>query len=189
MPKDDFRFLASIYDFFIKPSESSSWKEEILSGGAILDIGGGTARIAIHLLNGDRKIILADLSLPMLRVSKKYDNNQLMRVCCDAHNPPFPGEVFNYIIMVDALHHIRNPQPALHELIEKLHFGGKVIIEEPNIEHWQVKLIAWGERILGMDSHFFPSETIKRWLIKKNLLVETKEDHHNFLIIIKKEEN
>ncbi|MCK4801532.1 MAG: hypothetical protein KAS84_06045, partial [Anaerolineales bacterium] len=37
--------------------------------------------------------------------------------------------------------------------------GGRIIIEEPNIQHWGVKLVALGEKIALMRSHFLdPAE-------------------------------
>jgi 2-polyprenyl-3-methyl-5-hydroxy-6-metoxy-1,4-benzoquinol methylase len=56
--------------------------------------------------------------------------------------------------MVDVFHHVADQQGTLDEVWRTLQPGGKLVIEEPNIHNWVVKLIALGEKLLLMRSHF-----------------------------------
>jgi demethylmenaquinone methyltransferase/2-methoxy-6-polyprenyl-1,4-benzoquinol methylase len=73
---------------------------------------------------------------------------------------PFASERFDRIIMIDALHHVCDQQETSRELCRVLAPGGKVIIEEPDIRRFSVKLIALGEKLALMRSHFLPPEKI-----------------------------
>ncbi|MCJ7733263.1 MAG: methyltransferase domain-containing protein, partial [Anaerolineales bacterium] len=57
-------------------------------------------------------------------------------------------------IIIDALHHVCDQAQTAAELWRVLKPGGKLIIEEPNIHHWAVKLIAVAEKIALMRSQF-----------------------------------
>ena len=66
---DHFDFLAPFYDLFISPAAPDVLRQ--LAGlpvtGALLDAGGGTGRIS-HALHGDAlPLVVADISLQMLR--------------------------------------------------------------------------------------------------------------------------
>ncbi len=56
--------------------------------------------------------------------------------------------------MMDALHHMSFQKQAIGELWRVLKPGGRIVIIEPDIRRFVVKLIAIGEKIILMESHF-----------------------------------
>ncbi len=73
---------------------------------------------------------------------------------------PFDDETFDRVIIVDAFHHVLNQQKTLGEMWRVLKAGGKMVIEEPDIKNFYVKLIAIGEKLLFMRSKFKSPEKI-----------------------------
>ena len=69
-------------------------------------------------------------------------------------------------MVVDALHHFSVPLRGLRELLRVLAPGGRLIIEEPDIEHFSVKLIALAEKLALMQSHFLRPEEIRAQLLE-----------------------
>lgn len=62
--------------------------------------------------------------------------------------------------MVDAYHHLADQARALQEMWRILAPGGRLIIEEPDIASFAVRLVALGERLLLMRSRFRSAEHI-----------------------------
>ena len=56
--------------------------------------------------------------------------------------------------MVDALHHVIHQGQTAREMYRVLKPGGRIVIEEPDIRKFGVKLIAVAEKLLLMRSHF-----------------------------------
>jgi demethylmenaquinone methyltransferase/2-methoxy-6-polyprenyl-1,4-benzoquinol methylase len=78
--------------------------------------------------------------------------------------------------MVDALHHVIDQQQTADELWRVLKPGGRLVIEEPDIRAWSVKLIAAFEKLALMRSHFlappqvvslFAHQPAKAWIETK----------------------
>lgn len=151
---DHFGILAPFYERFIRPRVP----EELIAlldlppEAALLDAGGGTGRIAQFLRGGAARVVVADESLEMLRQAGKKDG--LRPVCSHAEQMPFPDVFFDRIIMVDALHHVADQRAAARELWRLARPGGRIIVEEPDVRTLLVKLIALGEKLLLMRTHF-----------------------------------
>ena len=152
MPFDHFDFIAPIY---ARVTYASMDKMRELAGlpakGCLLDIGGGTGRVASSLLNDMDEIIIADVSMGML---KQTHRSTLKPVCSHSESLPFADNFFERVIMVDALHHVIDEPASAKEMLRVLKPGGRIIIEEPDINTFAVKLIALAEKLLLMRSHF-----------------------------------
>ena len=72
----------------------------------------------------------------------------------------FKDKSFDRVIMVDALHHVKDYRITIHELWRVLMPGGRIVIEEPDIQTFPVKLMALVEKIALMRSHFISSGVI-----------------------------
>jgi len=125
--------------------------------GRVLDAGGGTGRVASAIRKHAGEVIIADPSLGMLR---QADRTRLELACSNSESLPFPNDTFERIIMVDALHHVFNQGETAHEMYRVLKPGGRIVIEEPDIRKFEVKLIAVAEKVLLMRSHFLAPQQI-----------------------------
>jgi ubiquinone/menaquinone biosynthesis C-methylase UbiE len=151
---DHFSFLAPYYDRLI-PLGSRQKLLELLALSPrhrVLDAGGGTGRVARILREYARQVVVADISLGMLQEAPSKDS--LLPVNSQVEYLPFEAESFDRVVMVDALHHVTNQAKTAHEMWRVLKPGGWIVIEEPDIRSFAVKLIALGEKILLMRSHF-----------------------------------
>jgi ubiquinone/menaquinone biosynthesis C-methylase UbiE len=152
MPLDHFDIIAPVY---ARVSYSAQDKMRELAGlpvnGRLLDIGGGTGRVASALLKDVDEVVIADVSMGMLRQTPR---STLKPVCSHSENLPFPDDFFERVIMVDALHHVIDQPASAREMLRVLKPGGRIIIEEPDINTFAVKLIALAEKLLLMRSHF-----------------------------------
>ncbi|OQY37129.1 MAG: hypothetical protein B6243_01300, partial [Anaerolineaceae bacterium 4572_5.2] len=59
---------------------------------------------------------------------------------------PFPDNSFDRALVVDALHHFHNQEQAIAELVRVLKKGGRLVIEEPDIHRFAIKLVALAEK-------------------------------------------
>ncbi len=127
--------------------------------GRLLDVGGGTGRVSSTIRNLVDEVVIADVSFGML---DKADRSALKPVCGASESLPFPNNFFERVIMVDALHHVINHADSALEMLRVLKPGGVLVIEEPDIRTFGVKLIALAEKLLLMRSHFLaPNEILK----------------------------
>lgn len=158
---DHFGLVAPFYERFI-PLRNIQKLEELIgspSSGLILDAGGGTGRVSKALQSLDRRIIIADLSLGMLKQVGRVSG--LTTVCAQTEKLPFPSATFDRVIMVDALHHVYHQKETIEELWRLVSIGGRIIIEEPDIRNFSVKVVALLEKLALMRSHFLsPPEII-----------------------------
>jgi len=159
-PFDHFGFLAPRYETFIPPKDPQKLCElaDLPVRGALLDAGGGTGRVAQALRDQAGAVIVADLSFKMLREARR--KNGLQPLCTRSERLPFPDGAFARIIMVDALHHVIDQQATVNELWRTLQPGGRLVIEEPDLRTFAVKLLAWGERLALMRSRMLTPRRI-----------------------------
>ena len=151
---DRFGWLAPWYERLFKPRQSDPLHSVVglPISGRLLDAGGGTGRIAQSLVAKVGQVIVADLSLRMLREAARKDALQVVN--SQSEYLPFPDGHFERVIMVDALHHVCDQQQTARELYRVLAPGGRLVIEEPDFRAWGIKLIALGEKLLLFHSHF-----------------------------------
>lgn len=186
--RDDFRLIAKIYDRIIQPKQDISWRKiicELNSSSWLLDVGGGTGRIADAMEECFERIVIYDISLPMIRESKNK-NARIFGICGKVENLGLKMNYFDAIIMVDTLHHVENHQKAILSILDALKPGGIFILEEPDIRKFPVKLIAVMEKLLFMRSHFLKPEVVSKWIDTKNFTVNLIEEGNNYYFIIKK---
>lgn len=156
-----FDLLAPVYDRVIKPREPEEFAEllGLPTDGWLLDVGGGTGRVSSTLTSMVGKLVLCDLSLPMMMEAKNKDMPCLVQG--SSHLLPFPSNFFERVLVVDALHHFSDQQGAIKDLIRVLKPGGRLLIEEPDIRKTTVKVVALMEKMALMKSHFYtPNEIV-----------------------------
>jgi len=158
---DHFRLIAPYYDRLIQLREPEKLIDfaNLPIQGKILDAGGGTGRVAQVLIDYATEVIVADLSFEMLRHASKKEN--LNRVLSHTESLPFGNEAFERVIMVDALHHVCNQVTTALELWRVLKTGGRLVIVEPDVRRFSVKLVALAEKVALMRSHFLSPPRIQ----------------------------
>jgi len=183
---DHFGFLAPFYEFFIPPKTSPEFIAEVNfpEGGLLLDAGGGTGRVAQFFHGQSRLIVVADESRSMLQEAVKKAG--LCGVCAAAENLPFSPHTFDRVVMVDALHHVADQAAACGELWRIVKPGGRVVIEEPDIRSFWVRLIALAEKLALMRSHFLSPPQIVALFHFSGAGVRTGGSNATALIVVKK---
>jgi ubiquinone/menaquinone biosynthesis C-methylase UbiE len=158
MPFDHFGLIAPLFSRVGYSSLETMLKQADLPiTGRVLDVGGGTGRVANAIREHAGEVVIADPSLGMLRQANR---TQLKLACSNSETLPFPNDSFERIIMVDALHHVFHQGDTAREMYRVLKPGGRIVIEEPDIRKFEVKLIAVAEKLLLMRSHFLAPQQI-----------------------------
>ena len=186
-PFDHFGILAPLYETVIPAKDPQEmWSlADLPVTGALLDAGGGTGRVAQHMLGKAHPIVVADLSCRMLSEAQKKDG--LLPVCSHTETLPFPDESFARIIMVDAFHHVCDQHRTVDELWRVLQPGGILVIEEPDIHSFGVKLVAVAEKLALMRSHFLSPQHIAGLFHFPDSWVRVETEKYTAWIIARKE--
>jgi demethylmenaquinone methyltransferase/2-methoxy-6-polyprenyl-1,4-benzoquinol methylase len=171
---DHFGLIAPFYDQVFKPGELDLLLDQVglPVEGALLDVGGGTGRISHLLVDLVTQVVIADLSRDMLMQANKKGG--LHTTCAHSEQLPFQEGYFDRIIVIDALHHVCDQAETADELWRVLKPGGRIVIEEPNIQIFGVKILALAEKILGMRSHFLPPYRIAALFKSENVRIKSK---------------
>jgi demethylmenaquinone methyltransferase/2-methoxy-6-polyprenyl-1,4-benzoquinol methylase len=171
---DHFDLIASIYDRLIGPPDTKRLRQllKLPTDGWLLDGGGGTGRVSSNLIGLTGHIVVTDLSHLML---KKALEKIVNPVRAHVEKLPFADERFDRVLVVDALHHFCDQRQAIADLLRVLKPGGRLVIEEPDLNHKGVKLLALAEKMFLMRSHFYTPQKIRE-IIESNGC-STKIDH------------
>ena len=184
---DHFGALAPWYDRLIRPADPTRLLALLaLSPGLrVLDVGGGTGRVTQTLRATGAALTIVDPAAEMLRQA-------LAKGCCRpcqsvAEALPFASASFPRLLAVDSFHHFHQQRQAAAELWRVLAPGGRIVIEEPNIVRWSVKLIALGETLLLMRSHFYRPDELARLFQELGARVTLHgEDEVNYWLVAEK---
>ena len=181
---DHFDLLAPLYESFI-PLHAPEKIIQIAAlpiDGALLDVGGGTGRVAKALRHLSAQTIVADLSVGMLRQIEPGIG--IEAVNSQSEYLPFESNAFERVFMIDALHHVIDQQRTVDELWRVLKPGGRLIIGEPDVRKFSVKLVALGEKLALMRSHFIEPYAIGELFRDPCAHVQIHEDGFNAWVLI-----
>lgn len=173
-----FDWLAPLYDRVI-PAPDPERLPALLrlpTDGWLLEVGGGTGRAVAPLQPLVGRLVICDLSAPML--AQAQAKGIACPVQAEAERLPFPDGHFDRVLVVDALHHFSNQQQAIGELVRVLKPGGRLVIEEPDITRRPVKFVALFERLALMGSHFYPPAAIQEMIAARGLATQVETDGH-----------
>ncbi len=181
---DHFDLLAPIYDRAIPFSRLEHMLRFVAlpADVLLLDAGGGTGRVAAALRPHVREVLVVDASFGMLRQARRKG---LAGIIAPAERLPFADAAFERIIMVDTLHHVVHQGETVGELWRVLRPGGRLVIEEPDVRTWQVKLVALAEKLALMRSHFMSPPGIVA-LLPPEARVTIQSERWNVWVIVEK---
>ncbi len=183
---DHFSLLAPFYETAIRLGNVQAFMQRaaLPVNGWMLDAGGGTGRVSYALRHQAKYIVVADESWGMLKQASA--KNGLLSVRGVTETLPFAAERFDRIIMVDALHHVADHQQSLGELWRVLKPGGRIVIEEPDVRTLIVKLVAIGEKLALMRSHFLAPPRIAAMFPNQNARKHIEVEGYNAWVMIEK---
>jgi ubiquinone/menaquinone biosynthesis C-methylase UbiE len=169
-----FDHIASIYDRLIPSPDLARWRDllQLPTAGSLLDAGGGTGRVSYHFKQWAGQVVVCDFSLPMLKRAKTKTSIHPVRA--NVEGLPFPDDIFDRVIVVDAFHHFGHQKRTMKELVRVLKRGGRIVIEEPDITRFAVKLSALFERLALMKTKFHSPAAIQRMFRVEGLSAEIK---------------
>ena len=148
-----FNLIAPFYDKAIPFSRLEKMLQvlDLPHAGTLLDAAGGTGRVSAALRPHVGSVVVADVSWGMLSQARQKD---LTVTSTETEHLPFADNTFDRVLMVDALHHVVDQAATVRELYRVLKPGGRLVIEEPDLRTFATKLIAIGEKLALMRSHF-----------------------------------
>lgn len=187
-PFDHFRFVAPIYDrvFTADGSDHAALREALAlpAEGLLLDAGGGTGRVSAHLRSYTGGVVVVDVSRGMLAQAR--EKNALLPALGQVERLPFADGQFARILIVDAFHHFFHHAEAVEDLWRVLAPGGRLVILEPNIARWPVRLIALAETLLLMRSRFYTAAQLTAMFSPyQNARVAADVESNPFQIVLK----
>ena len=175
-PFDHFGVLAPLYERFIRPPDVGVLRGlcALRPDDRLLDVGGGTGRVSQYFRGDVARVCIVDVSAGMVREALAKGG-----FCAGlgvAERLPFRDGAFSRIIAVDSFHHCRHHAQAARELVRVLAPGGRLVIEEPDIRRFGVKLVALGETLTLMRSRFYRPAALMRFFAGPGLRVSLHED-------------
>ena len=161
--KNIFDFVAPFYEKVHLGAYKTFKKIEMLIGGfnaqdTVVDLGGGTGRIAKFLAGKVKNITVFDPSEKMIEQCQKHQG--VSCAVANGENLPVENNFTDKMIIVDAFHHIKNQEAVIKEIKRVLKPQGKVLIEEFNPLALGGKLAVFFEKILRLGSIFYEPELL-----------------------------
>jgi len=160
-----------------------SWLRPYLThGGRVLDLGGGTGALAVRLADATgAAFTVLDATPEMLRYLKPHP--QVSGVVGCAEKMPFADGVFDACVISDAFHHFRDQDGAVAEIVRVVRPGGGLLMLEFD-PRGLMRLVVWGERLLGEPGAFFEPDELCSYLSARGIngrCVPTSPTNYHFL--------
>ncbi len=161
MPINHFDIISPIYERFGRFDRTHPMIKllDLPVKGLVVDIGGGTGRVAQSIAENGCPVIVVDVSAGML--TRVHGKPGLIPLMADAAALPFRSGSVSRVLIVDALHHIRKQRETIRELCRLLEPGGVGVVVEPDTSVFVVKLIRIMELVLLMGSHFLKDTELR----------------------------
>lgn len=171
--RGDVRFfdrVARLYDVLMPPANVGVFRDAFAFADRpvewVLDLAGGSGRVADALGTAGYEPVVADVSRPMLR---RAHERGAETVQSDAGRLPFPDGTFDAVVVVDAYHHLPEQDAALAEAARVVAPGGVVVIRDFDPTTLAGRGIVAGEALFGMGSRFVDADSAAASLTRSGL--------------------
>ncbi len=125
------------------------WASTFCAGRAVLEVACGPG-LGLGLLAGSaHRMVGGDYDLTLLQKARAHYEQRAALVQLDAQALPFQGQVFDVVILFEAVYYLPRPQDFLHEVRRVLRPGGTVLICSANRD--------WPGFYPSAKSHQYPS--------------------------------
>lgn len=181
---NDFDKVYKYYDKFM--TMFKLYKFEELKAAAnmdvhkvVVDIGGGTGRLAQYICNSCKTVYVLDESEKMLSRVKQGGN--LVCIRANALKTPFEDNSIDIVILSDVFHHIKEQKELVIEINRILKDNGKIIMLDFHRKHIKTKLLRAFEFIL-FGRLFFRTKDEVRHLLEKYFYIKKVYDKGYYFI-------
>lgn len=169
-----FDFIAPFYEFLhpgaFRTAEKMRTLVSFYNTDKVLDLGGGTGRVAKHLANYVGQVFVADSSEAMIQKCQSHAG--LTCVLAKAESLPFEDKFFDKVIIVDTFHHFQNREGAVSEIKRVLKPEGKVAIAEFNPRRLSGALVKKMESLFKLGSTFYAPDSLEDFWEARGFEVE-----------------
>ncbi|MFA1610881.1 class I SAM-dependent methyltransferase [Halobellus rubicundus] len=126
----------------------------------VLDLAGGTGRASRGLAALGVDAVVVDASAGMLARARDAGHPT---VCADVTRLPVRTDAVDAAVVVDALHHVPDPDAALEAAARVVRPGGVLVVQEFHPRGLRGRALVAAERAVGFDSTFWrPAELCER---------------------------
>ncbi len=135
----------------------------IHDAASVLLVGVGTG-VDLEFLNPSSLIVAADISIPMLRHSRKKAqqlNIPIVSVCSDASQLPCGDDSFEVVVLMLLVSVVPDPQACLTESLRVLRPGGRIMVLDKFVPTGQRPSIP--RRFLNLLIRPFGTDINRRW--------------------------
>lgn len=149
--------------------------EEILgdiAGKKILDVGAGTGRLSVNLVNAGAEVTALDVSGSMLKVLQRK-NSRIKTVVGDAEDLPFADNCFDVVAAAFLIVHLKDPERFFDEVYRVLKPGGKFLVT--NINQKEPPEVVTKEGIIKIESFYHRPEDVVEKLENLAFAIEREE--------------
>ena len=182
----DFDKVYNYYDRFMNKFNLYKLQEvkdaaNINENEVIVDIGGGTGKLAKYICDSCKMVYVLDESNKML--SKVNRTKNLICINGDALKTPFESNSIDIVILSDVFHHIKEQKELVIEIRRILKDGGRLVILDFNRKHIRTRLLRAFEFIL-FGRLFFRTKDEVRILLEKYFYISKVSDNGYYFIFV-----
>lgn len=173
------------YDNFIRLFNLNKMDEikdvlKINKDEVVLDIGGGTGKLAEYISENCKAVYVLDESSGMLSKVKK--SQKIVTVLGNALTTNFESSSFDAVVISDVLHHIKDQKRLIEEAYRILKSDGRLIIMDFEKRHIKTKILRAFENILFGRLYFKTGKEVIDLIEDRFTITDFIDNKYYFLI-------